>query len=192
MRPTVPVLSDVLYESIFEAQQWMLFDANKKRVAVGDAFPASYNVKDLPKGDYVLRLNVRHEDPAVLGKLATASILLERPLAKPLALAFHGQAPVTGGKTLKDQLVPLNGFAWLGLAWLGFLFFFFWWVRSALASRFIEPTVAGAAACRSLSQWQTRRPRPCSRATTLSATSSCSRVYVVPVSRAICGQTGVH
>ncbi len=82
VRPVLPALSNVLYESIYEAQQWMLFDAHKRRVAVGDAYPSSYNVKDLPKGDYVLRLHLRHEDPVTLGKLTAQTLLLERPLAK--------------------------------------------------------------------------------------------------------------
>ena len=84
VRPIVPTLSEVLYESVYESQQWMLFDANKKRIAVGDAFPASYNVKALAKGDYVLRLHIRHEDPAQLAKLASMTIVLERPLSKVL------------------------------------------------------------------------------------------------------------
>ncbi len=35
----LPVLSSMLYESVHEAQLWMVFNANKKLVAAGDAWP---------------------------------------------------------------------------------------------------------------------------------------------------------
>ena len=60
----------------------MLFDANKKLVSVGDAFPDSYECKNLPKGSYTLRLHFRHDNIALLEKLSKLNIILERPLAK--------------------------------------------------------------------------------------------------------------
>ena len=57
LRPIVPVLSSHLYESSYEAQHWILYDANKMRVACGDCFPSKYKTT-LAKGDYVLKLQV--------------------------------------------------------------------------------------------------------------------------------------
>ena len=61
VQPIVPNISDYLYESAYEGQLWMLFDANKKLISTGDAFPADWKVKSVGKGDYTLRLQVSVE-----------------------------------------------------------------------------------------------------------------------------------
>lgn len=57
----------MLYESEFESQLWMIFDSNKQFMAAGDAFPSKYVAK-LDKGDYTLRLHVRHDKKDLLEK----------------------------------------------------------------------------------------------------------------------------
>lgn len=39
----VSLLCNVLYESEFEAQMWMIYNSCKQLVAVGDAFPSKVN-----------------------------------------------------------------------------------------------------------------------------------------------------
>lgn len=80
-----PLFSDVLYESEYESQFWLLFDANKMQVGCGDAGSKSSFIK-LEKGDYVVRLQVRHEKREALEKIAEATMLAKFKLATPLSL----------------------------------------------------------------------------------------------------------
>ncbi|CAN5159311.1 hypothetical protein BH23VER1_BH23VER1_03290 [soil metagenome] len=81
VRPVVEALNDRLYESEFEGQLTMVFDANKRRVAVDDTYPEFFK---LGKGQHVLRLQLRHKDRAKLEKLKALGVVLERKLAKPV------------------------------------------------------------------------------------------------------------
>ena len=40
-----PLLSDVLYESEFESQLWMVYNSHKQLVHSGDAYPSKWNAK---------------------------------------------------------------------------------------------------------------------------------------------------
>ena len=52
------LLSDVLYESEFESQLWLLYNSHKQLVGCGDAYPNRYSLK-VNKDDYTLRAHVR-------------------------------------------------------------------------------------------------------------------------------------
>ncbi|GBP73480.1 Tripeptidyl-peptidase 2 [Eumeta japonica] len=98
--PIVALLCDMLYESEFESQMWMLFNSCKQLMAVGDAYPSKYSVK-LEKGDYVLRLNIRHEQRTALERMQELPILLQQKLPQPLTLDVYGsqsQALISGKK----------------------------------------------------------------------------------------------
>lgn len=58
----------------------MLFDANKRLLKQGDAFPANYSAMSLDKGDYVLLLEIRHDDPTKLESLKKTALVLKRKL----------------------------------------------------------------------------------------------------------------
>ncbi|XP_059046932.1 tripeptidyl-peptidase 2 [Achroia grisella] len=97
--PIITMLSEMLYESEFESQMWMLYNSCKQLMGVGDAYPSKYSVK-LEKGDYVLRVNVRHENRSLLERLQELPVLVQQRLPQPITLdvyCSHLQA-LTGGK----------------------------------------------------------------------------------------------
>lgn len=83
-----PLLSSVLYESEFESQFWMLFDSNKMMVQSGDAYSGTSYFK-LDKGDYVIKLQVRHEKKDLLEKVNEAVIQASFKLANTLNLDIY-------------------------------------------------------------------------------------------------------
>lgn len=89
-----PGLQGVLYESEFHGQFFMVFDAKKKLMHVGDAWPKKCK---LTKGKYVVRLQVRHESSAVLDKLVDMPMILSRALKTSIAL--------TAFRTKSDALI---------------------------------------------------------------------------------------
>lgn len=101
-----PILSSVLYESEYESQFWMLFDSNKMVAACGDAYAYSQYTK-LEKGDYVIRLQVRHEKKDILEKISEATMAVIFKLQSPITLDIYehyNQAIVGGKKSSSFQL----------------------------------------------------------------------------------------
>jgi len=84
--PKWPGLQGVLYESLFHAQLFLLFDSKKKFIGAADAFQST-GIK-LGKGKHFCRMQVRHQTISVLESLLDLPMLLERPLSKPINLNF--------------------------------------------------------------------------------------------------------
>ncbi|XP_077291266.1 tripeptidyl-peptidase II [Arctopsyche grandis] len=104
--PNIPILSDTLYESEFESQLWMLFDSNKQYITSGDAYPSKYTLK-VEKGDYVLKLSVRHERKELLEKLNDTPLLVSHKLPQCLTLdAYSSNALAFTGKKLLGANMP--------------------------------------------------------------------------------------
>ncbi|CAH1781843.1 unnamed protein product [Owenia fusiformis] len=117
--PDVPLLSDTLYECEFESQLWMLFDSNKQLISSGDAYPSQYSAK-VEKGDYVLKLQVRHEKRDMLEKLKDTVVLLHNKLGSTISVESHsshngavtgtkktGSVTLTKGSTVPMFLAPI-------------------------------------------------------------------------------------
>ncbi|KAJ8030831.1 Tripeptidyl-peptidase 2 [Holothuria leucospilota] len=96
--PNCPLLSDLLYESEYESQMWMLFDGNKQYMGAGDAYPHQYTLK-LDKGDYTLKLQVRHEKKDMLERLKEMVILIDQKLSSSLSVdVYSTHAAAIAGK----------------------------------------------------------------------------------------------
>ncbi|CAG9759947.1 unnamed protein product [Ceutorhynchus assimilis] len=98
--PNLALLSDMLYESEYESQLWLLFDCNKQILGTGDAYPSKYMVK-LEKGEYSIRLQVRHDKKDYLEKINEAPILLQQKLASAITMDVYlsySQALIGGKK----------------------------------------------------------------------------------------------
>lgn len=83
-----PLFSNVLYESEFESQFWMLFDSNKMLTGSGDAYSGT-NFMKLDKGDYVVKLQVRHEKKDLLEKISEAVMLATFKLSSAMSLDIY-------------------------------------------------------------------------------------------------------
>lgn len=104
-----PMLSDVLYESEFESQLWTLFDNKKMFIGSGDAFSGSKFIK-IEKGEYVIRLQVRHEKRELLEKVNEILMLATFKLATPISVdtfASHKNA-IHGSKKLSSVVMNRN------------------------------------------------------------------------------------
>jgi tripeptidyl-peptidase-2 len=98
--PRAPMYQ-LLYDSPFEAQLWMVYDANKQLMGTGDAlYPYPMT---LPKGKYTMQLLVRHDNKALLDKLKSLVVPVDFTLAKDLSVPVH--------TSLHDALIGQNKYS---------------------------------------------------------------------------------
>ncbi|XP_035787655.1 tripeptidyl-peptidase 2-like [Anopheles albimanus] len=115
-----PLLSNILYESEYESQFWMVFDTNKQMVRCGDAY--SYDKYErLEKGDYTVRLQVRHEKRELLEKLTDANLIVNFKLPSSLSVDVHKSynQVFTCSKKLTNCLLPAGACRPIYLAPIG-------------------------------------------------------------------------
>ncbi|XP_067632305.1 tripeptidyl-peptidase 2 isoform X2 [Eurosta solidaginis] len=83
-----PVFNALLYESEFESQLWMMFDANKSMVACGDAHSHKVYTK-IEKGEYTIKLQIRHEKRDLLEKISEANMVALFKLANTISMDLY-------------------------------------------------------------------------------------------------------
>ncbi|KAF8951102.1 tripeptidyl-peptidase II Tpp2 [Podila verticillata] len=87
--PRFPSLNDLLYDSPLE-MFLIVSDVNNKVVGYGDVYVKKFK---LPKGEYSMRLQLRHESEETLEKLRHLPALLDFSLAKAQTLEVSGFWP---------------------------------------------------------------------------------------------------
>ncbi|KAF0761000.1 tripeptidyl-peptidase 2, partial [Aphis craccivora] len=105
---TCGLFGELLYESEYESQLWMLFDSNKQYISAGDAY-ANRHVYKLDKGDYTIKMHVRHERRELLEKIIDLPIQVVQKLQNPISLdvySSHHQATIFGKKCSTFVIAP--------------------------------------------------------------------------------------
>ncbi|XP_065841097.1 tripeptidyl-peptidase 2-like [Oscarella lobularis] len=95
--PTAPYLCNLLYESEYQSQMWMLYASNNSLIACGDAFADRYSTT-IEKGDYVLRLEIRHDNRQQLQRLKEMAVLIKHKLPSLITLDVYS--------SLKKAMMP--------------------------------------------------------------------------------------
>jgi len=82
------LLRDVLYESHFESQFWMIYDTHKSLRGSGDALNISRQkyMCQLEKGDHTVKLHIRHPDYLLLDRIKDISLNVHITLTSAIAL----------------------------------------------------------------------------------------------------------
>lgn len=104
---SLPLLNNVLYESEFESQLYMCFDSNRRQLVVGDAYSGN-NFYKLNKGEYTIKVQVRHEKKELLEKLNEATLTASFKLSTPLSLDIYSsyRTALLGEKKVSSIIVP--------------------------------------------------------------------------------------
>ncbi|RDY13416.1 Tripeptidyl-peptidase 2, partial [Mucuna pruriens] len=108
IKPHIPLLNDRIYDTKFESQFYMISDLNKRVYSSGDVYPSSSN---LPKGEYILQLYLRHDNVQILEKMRHLVLFIERNLEEKdvIRLSFFSQPDgslMGNGSFKSSSLVP--------------------------------------------------------------------------------------
>ena len=98
-----------VYDGEFEGQMSMLHDTNKRLIKVSDIYP---DYADLKKGDYVIRLQLRHDDAVLLDKMKEMPVVVERKLKEAVSVPVYAtnRDAVKGSKPVKERALHPGGY----------------------------------------------------------------------------------
>ncbi|KAG0231413.1 tripeptidyl-peptidase II Tpp2, partial [Actinomortierella wolfii] len=104
--PRFPSLNNLLYDSHYELFI-IVSDVNNKVVGYGDIYVKTFK---LPKGEYTLRLQLRHESEELLEKVRHLPAVFDFSLSKSVSLEINGRWPdATTGKKVSFPSVLDRG-----------------------------------------------------------------------------------
>ena len=104
--PRFPKTGDLLYDSEYGGHLWAIFEKNGRRVATDDIWPHAVS---LGKGNYTLKLWLRHDNRTKLESLKSATMSLDRSLGSPVTLSVYStliDAMQGGAKFRSKWLAP--------------------------------------------------------------------------------------
>lgn len=110
----VPLLSHHLYENEYQSMFWMLFEASTKRfIVAGDAFPVIYKyASTIEKGDYIVKLFIRHDSIETLEKQKDISLYVRHTISGSLSqdiyLTHNSVIKSSGKKSGSERLLKNN------------------------------------------------------------------------------------
>ncbi|XP_024527545.1 tripeptidyl-peptidase 2 [Selaginella moellendorffii] len=101
--PRFPALNGRVYDNEFESQFYMIYDANKRVLSMGDVYPKGVK---LSKGEYTIRLLIRHDNSSFLEKLKKAVLFIDRGLEEKNYIKLSSYSNIDGAITGTNGLKP--------------------------------------------------------------------------------------
>ncbi|KAM3727921.1 Tripeptidyl-peptidase [Dirofilaria immitis] len=104
----LPGITDYLYDSAFDDIHIMIFSTTKQYIGSSAPYPDRYTLK-LEKGEYRVRVQIRHDDASLLERYREAVLILKLKLASAISLdcfseyenAVKGEGKKFGTKRMK-------------------------------------------------------------------------------------------
>ncbi|PAV85821.1 hypothetical protein WR25_11347 isoform A [Diploscapter pachys] len=103
VRLEVSGISPYLYESPIDSLFMQIFSTSKEYVSAASSFPDRYTHK-LEKGDYVVKVQMRSANEAVLSKFADSPLLVQMKLDSAVSVSVHSD--------LASAISGSSGFKW--------------------------------------------------------------------------------
>ena len=101
----MPMLNCRVYDGPLDHQLYYIVDKNKRVVGQGDIYPEDHK---LPKGDFTVRVLLRHDSPETLRKLESMPLVLDRKLESAVELDVYdrlNEIALSGKKATAKSLV---------------------------------------------------------------------------------------
>ncbi|GAX82749.1 hypothetical protein CEUSTIGMA_g10175.t1 [Chlamydomonas eustigma] len=105
---SLPSINKHVYDGALEAQMTMIYDSHKRLIQVGDVYPEYTQLK---KGDYTVRLMLRHDSQDMLDKLTNLPLVVRRRLESAVQLPVYTskREAMSGGAPMSSEFLLRRG-----------------------------------------------------------------------------------
>ncbi|KAI9505484.1 subtilase family-domain-containing protein [Coemansia spiralis] len=108
-RPRLPALDSKIYESWADSFALAIYDANKRRVAVDISYTRRVTLNK--RGDYLIRVQVRHHSTQDLEALKNMPLLIDMQLTNKISLPAYYTLASMFTKSVEDSSITVNTIA---------------------------------------------------------------------------------